>query len=200
MAVSMRIGSPGKKMTRAKNLDFAIRTLKTIDPESHKAFQESFKTQAKQIGRELKENIPRANKVPSGFQPRNAAEGSFYVYKKPTMKIVMGSRNKGRRRTGGRSLPVVKIVFSDRRPTAGFSILELAGTENRNGITYRGRNLIRGLRTKGMPLKDGGRFVIPEFYDRRPEILRMAELILLRYAKRVNADLAKRVERGMRMR
>jgi len=197
MAVSMRIGSPGKKMTRAKSLDFAIRTLKTIDPESHKAFQESFKTQAKQIGRELKENIPRANKVPSGFQPRNAAEGSFYVYKKPSMSIVMGARHRGSRR---RSRPVIKIVFSDRRPTAGFSILELAGTENRNGITYRGRNLIRGLRTKGMPLKDGGRFVIPEFYDRRPEILRMAELILLRYAKRVNADLAKRVERGMRMR
>ena len=88
----------------------------------------------------------------------------------------------------------MSIQFNDRRPNAGLSILELAGTANigkdKGGLTQRGRNMIRGLDTAGYPVKKGlGRFVIPEFKEKQGEATRIAVGILERYAAKVNRRL-----------
>jgi hypothetical protein len=203
MALSMRF-STGRELTRGKQIDFAIRTLKQIDSEVYKEFTSEFRTEAKKIAAELKTNIPKRSPL-SGMKPavlaKRSAESNadyldIYQWRMPTVKIIIGSRSRGGRR---RSRPVVAIRFRDSRKTAGFSILELAGTKNPQGVTYRGRNMIQGLKTAGHPLNEGGRFVIPEFYRRKPEIMATAEKVLLKYSKRVSEDLAEKVRRAQRM-
>ena len=89
--------------------------------------------------------------------------------------------------------PVVSIQFNDRRPNAGLSILELAGTRNigkdKGGLTPQGAAMIREL-DKRFPTRKGlGRFVIPEFKERQSEATRIAVSILERYAAKVNRRL-----------
>jgi len=92
----------------------------------------------------------------------------------------------------------VAIRFEAKKGAAGFQIMELAGTKNPVPSNYRGKNMIQGLATAGFPLGDGGRFVIPEFYRRRPEIMAMAERTLAKYMDRVSAELAAKVRRNSR--
>lgn len=208
MPLSMRF-SEGKQLTRGKEIDFAIRTLKQIDSGVYKEFTDEFRTEAKKIAAELKTNIPKRSPL-SGMKPAilarrgatsNADYLDIYQWRMPSVKIVIGSRSRGGRR---RSRPVVAIRFRDSRKTAGFSILELAGAENPNGVTYRGRNMIQGLKKKKYPLRGGGdipkgRFVIPDFYERKPEIMAMAERILLKYSEKVSRRLADKVRKAQRM-
>ena len=89
--------------------------------------------------------------------------------------------------------PVVSIQFNDRRPNAGLSILELAGTRNigkaKGGLTPQGAGMIQAL-DRRFPVKKGlGRFVIPEFKEKQAQATRIAVGILERYAAKVNRRL-----------
>lgn len=204
MPLSMRF-SQGRELSRGKEIDFAIRTLKRMDSAVYKEFTDEFRTKAKAIGEELRSrNLPQRGSPLSGMAPRtinrrratsNADYLNKYLYNKPRVKIFIGSRNRGMKR---RTRPIVAIRFEAKKGAAGFQIMELAGTKNPNGVSYRGRNMIEGLRTAGFPLGDGGRFVIPEFYRRRPEIMAMAERTLAKYMDRVSAELAAKVRRKSR--
>jgi len=200
MPLGMRLSAQQKgALSRGKQTEAAIREIKRIEPDMYKELTKEFRKEARAIGEELRsQHVPQRGSPLSGMAPKtldrrqsNRKYVDRYRYHKPGVKIVVGSRDGGRRKTR----PIVAIRFQARKNAPGYQILELAGTVNPQGKTYRGRNLIQGLKTAGYPLGDGGRFVIPPFYAKKNEVTRMAERIVLRYSERVSAKLAAKVRK-----
>lgn len=188
MAQQTRVGGLPGFVVSAENLQTVLKELKALEPNLRKELVAEMKDDIKPIGTDLLSKIPPAAPI-SGFSPTRGE--SPYVWRKPTM-IVKTPFAKRAKQPG--TFPVVSIQFNDRRPNAGLSILELAGTanigKNKAGLTQRGRNMIKGLDTAGFPIKKGlGRFVIPEFKERQSEATRIAVGILERYAAKVNRRL-----------
>ena len=167
------------------NLQALITELRSVDKELVNEFRREFRSELKPFGDRLASNVPSAPPI-SGFGKLGQ---SPYIYRKPTVKIDTTFRKKSRRN----QVPVVSIRFNDRRPNAGFSILETAGTRNigkdKGGMTHRGVNMVTGLASKGFSVGKGGRWVIPQFYSRQPEITEVAKKILVKFAGKVNLRL-----------
>jgi len=200
MPLSMRFSAEQRgALSRGKQTEAAIREIRRLEPDLYKQLTKEFRTEARAIGNELKSRyVPQRGSPLSGMAPKtldgrksNRKYIDRYRYHKPSVKVVVGSRDGGRRKTR----PIVAIRFQARKNAPGFQILELAGTKNPQGKTYRGRNLIQGLRTAGFPLGDGGRFVIPPFYEKKNEVTRMAERIVVKYSDRVSRKLAAKVRK-----
>lgn len=187
MPLGVRVGSAGRD---SRSFQAVMSELRRLDKTSFEEFKREFRSEAKKVGSQLKSQLPSRAPI-SGFRPVNAPDGSYYAYRKPTMSIQIG----GRARSRGRK--VAAILFKDRRPTAGFSILELAGTKS-VGLTQSGRNMIRGLNKTQYKLRNGGRFVIPPFYERRDKIRKTAGNILERWSAKVSRRLAKDARRSVR--
>lgn len=198
MPLSMRLAT-NRQLKRGGQTEAAIRELRRIEPDLYKELRQDFRKEAKAIGEELRSrHVPRRGSPLSGFAPKtldardsNRDYIDRYRYYKPSVKVVIGSKRGGRFKTR----PIVAIRFVSRNKAPGFTILERAGSRNPNGLSYRGRNLIQGLRTAGYPLGDRGRFVIPPFYEKKNEVTAMAERIVKKYSQRVSRRLSAKVRR-----
>lgn len=187
MAQNTRVqGLPGFVVS-AENLQVVLKELKNLEPDLRKELVAEMKRDVKPIGTDLLSKIPGPAPL-SGFSPGQG--NSPYIWRKPrmTVKTPLGKRAK---EPG--TYPVVSIQFNDRRPNAGLSILELAGTRNigkeKGGLTSQGAAMIREL-DKRFPTRKGlGRFVIPEFKEKQGQATRIAVGILERYAAKVNRRL-----------
>lgn len=186
-------------LNRGKQTEWALREIRRIEPELYKDLRKEFRREAKALGEELRaQHVARRGSPLSGMAPKtldgrqtNRKYVDRYRYYKPSVKVVLGSRSGGRKKTRS----IVAIRFQSRGNAPGFSIMELAGTVNPQGKSYRGRNMIQGLATAGYPLGDGGRFVIPPFYEKQNEVTAMAERMVLKYSERVSQKLAAKVRK-----
>jgi hypothetical protein len=185
MAQQTRVGGLPGFVVSAENLAVVLKELRALEPNLRKELVTEMKAGVKPIASALAANIP--TKAPlSGFSPSNNAS-SPYVWRKPSM-VVKTPFAKKAKKPG--FYPVVSIQFNDRRPNAGLSILELAGSRNigkaKGGLTPQGRAMIDNL----PPMRKGlGRFVIPEFKEKQADAQRIAVGILEKFASKVNRRL-----------
>jgi hypothetical protein len=185
MAQEFRAGGLPGFVVGAENLDAVLKELRALEPNLRKELVAEMKAGVKPIGSALASQIP--SKPPlSGFSPSNNAS-SPYVWRKPSM-IVKTPFAKKAKKPG--FYPVVSIQFNDRRPNAGLSILELAGSRNigrdKGGLTPQGAAMIRNLPAMRKGL---GRFVIPEFKSKQAEATQIAVKILEKFAQKVGRRL-----------
>lgn len=170
-----------------------FRILNNVDKELVKQMRADFRKEIRPYANDLKANIPGPSPL-SGMSRgvrlartrTSADERSPYVWKKPSASIDIGSRSRGRRRTGRKTEPILRIRFNDKRPYSAFSILETA----RQPSNWRGENMLRGLEKKGFQAVGKGRWVIDQFYQKQPEIIRVAVGILGDYSRMVNRRLS----------
>lgn len=189
MAQQTRTGGLPRFVVSAENLKDVLRELRQLDPALRKELRDEMKDAIKPLGASVAAKIPSAPPL-SGFAP--SVGESPYIWRKPRMTVRTPFAKRASK--PGASYPVVSVKFADRRPNAGLSILELAGSRNigkeKGGLTQRGRNMITGLSTAGYNVKGGlGRFAIPEFKTKQPQAERIAREILTRFAAKVNRRL-----------
>ena len=184
MAQQTRVGGLPGFVVSADNLAVVLRELKNLDPNLRKELVKEMKSAVNPIARDLLSNIPTQAPL-SGFSPQ--AGSSPYVWRKPRVSVKTPF---ARRAKKAGTYPVVSIQFNDRRPNAGLSILELAGTANvgrsKGGLTPQGAAMIRNLPAMRKGL---GRFVIPEFKEKQAEATRLAVRILDKFAQKVGRRL-----------
>jgi len=188
MAQQIKAGGLPGFVVSAENLQVVLKELKALEPSLRKELVAEMKRDLQPVGKNLLSKIPGPAPL-SGFSSTKGE--SPYIWRKPRM-VVKTPFAKRAKKPG--TFPVVSIQFNDRRPNAGLSILELAGSANigkdKGGLTQRGRNMIKGLNTAGFTVKNGlGRFVIPEFKEKQAEVTRIAVGILESYAAKVNRRL-----------
>lgn len=179
---------------RKSDIARVIRTLNAVDKELMKSMRKEFRTEIRPFANELKSNIPGPSPL-SGFSQGTrkartttpAKRRSPYVWKKPSASIDIGSRSRGRRRGRYKTEPIVRIVFTDKRPFSAFSVMETA----RQAKSWRGENMIRGLEKKGYGPVGKGRWVIEQFYSNQGKTVRIAIGILNKYARLVNIKIAR---------
>lgn len=179
---------------RKTDVSQLIRELKSVDKELFNEMRREFRREIRPTANQLKSNIPGPSPL-SGMSRgvriartrRPADERSPFVWKKPGASIDIGSKSKGRRRGRLQTEPVIRIVFTDKRPYSAFSILETA----RQGSGFRGRNMVAGINSKVPPVGKG-RWVIKQFYDEQPQLINIARTILRKYGAKVSARLARR--------
>jgi hypothetical protein len=178
------LSMPASFQIKQSGVDELRNELRNIEPALVNQMRRELRSDLKPLATSLASGIPSKSPV-SGFSGKNAQ--SPYIWKKPSVKVDTDLRP----RFPGTSLLVIR--FKDARPNAGFSILERAGIINkgkdRKGNSYRGDNLVRGLQTAGFGLKDRGRFVIPQFYERSGEAMAIAQAVILKYTAMVNVKL-----------
>ena len=177
---------PARFTLKEADLRAVLAELKQLDPNLQKELRKELRSQLKPVADDLKGGIPKEAPL-SGF---GRGKGSPpYIF--GTVSSSVRTSFRGRR---GRAFNnVASIQLADRRPNAGFSILELAGSKNPNGVTPQGRALIRNLAGKGFGIKGGlGRFAIPEFKNKQGDVEKIAVDILERFASMVNRRLRRR--------
>jgi hypothetical protein len=179
---------PASFSVHVNDLDRVLRELRQVDPNLRKEFVSEMKSAIMPTGQRLLAKIPTTAPL-SGFDRANAAS-SPYVFQKPKMTVKTPF---ARRAKKPGFFPVVSIRFDDRRPNAGLSILELAGSRNigrdKGGLTPQGAAMIRNLPSMRLGL---GRFVIPEFKGEQSNVTRIAKGILDMFAKKVNLKIGAR--------
>lgn len=176
---------PASFSVKVQDLDRVLRELRQLDPNLRKELVSEMKSAVMPVGQRLLSKIPPDPPL-SGFGRGNGAM-SPYIYQKPQMTTRTPFAKKARQPG---FFPVVSIRFADRRPNAGLSILELAGTRNigrnKGGLTPQGAAMIRNL----PPMRLGlGRFVIPNFKAEQVNVTRTAVRILEKFANKVNLKI-----------
>ena len=158
-----------------------MRELRNVDKQLINEMRRSFRGDLKPVNEAVRAKIPTTPPL-SGFTKNVGV--SPYVYGRPTASVKVNTRHKG----GRQMARVVSTIFSDRKPNAGFTILERAGSRSQ-GNTPQGRGMIRALNAAA-PMRGGlGRFAIPEFKRRGPEIEAIVRKILVRFADKVNLKM-----------
>jgi len=184
MPASFRLKQPDVKRV--------MQELRDLDKDLYNQMRREMRSELKPLADKLHQQIPSTSPL-SGMSRRpprgrqDISQRAPFVFKRPRPRISVGT---GRIKSGASGVSLVKIVFNDRRPTSAFSVMETAGTQGPNRVA-------RALNTAGFPLRrrgrgKGGRFVIPEFYERENEVVGTARRILQKYARMVSKDLAKR--------
>jgi hypothetical protein len=169
---------PAAFTLKKTDFDVVLRELKGMDKALVNEFRKSFRTDLKPINESIRAKIPTEAPL-SGFG-KNVGSPPF-IYTKPTASVKVNARHKpGRAFTN-----IVSTRFTDRRPNAGFSILELAGSKTQ-GSTPQGRAMINALNSK-FPIRTGlGRFAIPEWKKKGPDVEKVARNILEKFSNKVN--------------
>lgn len=155
--------------------------LRRLEPDLYNEMRRDFRRDLQPDANQLASNIPSQSPLSGMSRRGNRARQSFdergpYVWKKPRAKIDIDFRSRRRK-----SRPIVRIYFNDKRPFSAFSVLETA----RSAKGFRGANMIAGVDGK-FPAKGKGRWVIQQFYDRRPRIVQIATSILQTYMAKVS--------------
>lgn len=168
------------------------RDLKELDKKLYNDMRREMRSAVKPVADRLHAEIPAAPPI-SGFarNPRGVRASidsrAPFVWKRPRPRIAVGS---GRIKAGRSGTSIVKIVFNDRRPTSGFSVLETVGTRTNNRLS-------RAMDTAGYPLRragrgKGGRMVIPKFYENEETVVNIARRVLNKFSRKVSADMKRR--------
>jgi hypothetical protein len=169
---------PANMTLKKSDVDVILRELKDIDKQLVNDFRKAFRTDLKPINESIRATIPSESPL-SGFGKKTGT--SPYIWAKPTASVKVNTRHKPGRAFSN----IVSTRFTDRRPNAGFSILELAGSKSQ-GRTPQGRRMIQALNSK-FPMRAGlGRFVIPEWKKKGPDVERVAKKILETFSEKVN--------------
>jgi len=166
-----------------------VKDLEQVEPGLRKVFQDELKDKLNPVRNSLLGKIPTSPPL-SGMAP--GVGQSPYIWKKPS-SIVRTTFAKRAKEPG--MIGAVTIEFSDRRPNAALSILELAGTANKGrdggGMTQRGLNMVKGLQTAGYPLKQGpGRFLLPHWKGEQGRAISIAAKLLEKYAAMVGRRIS----------
>jgi hypothetical protein len=166
-----------------------VKELDKVEPGLRVVFQKDFKDSLNPVKNSLLSKVPGAAPL-SGMAPGKGS--SPYIWKKPN-SIVRTTFAKRAKEPG--MISAVSIEFSDRRPNAALSILELAGTAGKGaagkGMTQRGKNMIAGLQTAGYPLRQGpGRFILPNWKGEQGRAFEIAQRLLEKYAARVGRRIS----------
>jgi hypothetical protein len=166
-----------------------VKELEKVEPGLRKVFQTELKDGLNPIKNTLLGKVPVQSPL-SGMSPGRGE--SPYIWRKPNA-IVRTTFAKRAKEPG--MISAVSIEFSDRRPNAALSILELAGTANKGrdgkGMSQRGFNMVQGLRTAGHALKPGpGRFILPYWRNEQKRAFEIAGTLLEKYAARVGRRLS----------
>lgn len=166
-----------------------VKELDKVEPGLRTVFQKELKDSLNPVKNALLGKVPGAPPL-SGMSPGRGE--SPYIWKKPK-GIVRTTFAKRAKEPG--MISAVSIEFSDRRPNAALSILELAGTANKGkdgrGMSQRGLNMVKGLSTAGYGLKPGpGRFILPYWKNEQGRAFDIAGKLLEKYAARVGRRLS----------
>lgn len=169
---------PAAFTLKKTDFDVVLRELKTMDKQLVNEFRKSFRTDLKPVNESIRAKIPSESPL-SGFSKKEGT--SPFIYAKPTASVKVNTRHKPGRAFSN----LVTTQFTDRRPNAGFSVLELAGSKSQ-GNTPQGRALISAINSK-FPIRGGlGRFAIPEWKKKGPEVEKIARNILEKFSQKVN--------------
>jgi hypothetical protein len=169
---------PANMTLKKSDVDVILRELKTVDEQLVNDLRKAFRTDLKPINESVRSTIPTESPL-SGFA-KNVGSPPF-VFGKPTASVKVNTRHKPGRAFSN----IVSTRFTDRRPNAGFSILELAGSKSQ-GRTPQGRAMISALNSR-FPTRGGlGRFVVPEWKKRGPDVERVARKILETFSAKVS--------------
>lgn len=169
---------PAAFTLKKSDVEAVLRELKNVDTALVNEFRKSFRTDLKPVNESIRSKIPSEAPL-SGFTKKSGT--APYVFARPTASVKVNTRHKP-----GRSFSnLVTTRFTDRRPNAGFSVMELAGSKS-GGNTPQGRALISALNSRA-PIRQGlGRFAIPEWKKKGPDVERIARNILEKFSKQVN--------------
>ena len=166
-----------------------VKELDRVEPGLRVVFQKELKDSLEPVKKSLLGKVPGQPPL-SGMAP--GVGRSPYIWKKP--KGIVRTTFAARAKEPG-MVGAVSIEFSDRRPNAALSILELAGTANKgadgSGMTQRGMNMVKGLSTAGYPLRSGpGRFILPNWKGEQGRAFDIAGKLLEKYAARVGRRIS----------
>jgi hypothetical protein len=175
-------------ITRFNQADvrWLIKQMKNLDKEIFNEMRREFRSAVRPTSRKLAANIPTISQIGmSGVRPtapfarQGVDDRAPWVYKKPSATIDVGLRNRGMRRGRQKSEPVLRILFSDKRPYSLFSVLERA----------RSGRLADQIASR-YPAGAKGRWVIDQFYSEQGQLFDEARKILVKFAKRFSLTLA----------
>jgi hypothetical protein len=166
--------------------------LKELDKDLFNEYRRSMRGEMKPFSQKLQGSIPTQSPLSGMSRRARYARQSFeerspFVYKKPRARVSVGTGRISKKSMAS-GVSVVSIVFSDKRPFAAFSIMETAGART------PGNRVARALDRAGHPLRGRGkgRFVIPDFYDMRPQMEKTAINVIRRYAAKVSKRFARK--------
>ena len=175
---------PAQFTVKAADLKVLLAELRQIDPNLRKELQKEMRSGLKPIVSKLQGGIPKQTPL-SGFSRSIASETYSWSSVSGRTLTPLGKRAKKRG-----FYPVVSMSFRSRGNSAGFEIMELAGTRNigrqKKGLTPQGRGMIRALNAVA-PVQGGlGRFVIPQAKDEAGAVMSIARRIIEKYVAIVN--------------
>lgn len=183
---------PAQLVLGASNIQAVVKELRDLDRELYNTLRRELKDELSPVSKKIQGNIP--SKAPlSGFAKRNATgpEGERYTWRKPRAGINTDLGNTKRAMSG--MTPLVSLFYKDTGKTAGFSILELAGSKNvgrfKNGLTPQGRAMISNLNARYPQRSSSGRFVLPFVRPQVPKMVRAVETIIAKFAQRIGRRL-----------
>ena len=184
---------PAQLVLGASNIQAVVKELRDLDRELYNTLRRELKQELSPVSKKIQSNIP--SKAPlSGFAKRNATgpEGVRYTWQKPTAGVNTDLGNPKRAASG--LTPLVSLFYRDKGGTAGFSILELAGSKNigrfKNGLTPQGAAMIRNLNSRFPQRSTSGRFVLPFARPQVPQMRKAVENIIAKFAKRIGRRLS----------
>jgi hypothetical protein len=179
---------PAQFTIKAADLRVLLAELRQIDPNLRKELQKEMRSGLKPIVSKLQAGIPKQTPL-SGFSKSVASETYSWSRVSGRTLTPLGKRAKKRG-----FYPVVSMAFRSQKDSAGFEIMELAGTRNigkkKNGLTSQGRAMIRALNAVA-PVQDGlGRFVIPQAKGEANAVMTIARRIIEKYVAIVNRRIS----------
>jgi hypothetical protein len=183
---------PAELVLGASNIQAFVKELRGLDKELYNQLRREIKTELTPVSKNLQARIP--SKAPlSGFASRNATgpEAARYTWRKPTRGINTDMGTPAKAAKG--LVPLVSLFYKDQGGTAGFTILELAGSKNigrfKGGLAPQGRAMIEALNRVYPQRSSSGRFVLPYVRPQVPKMRAAVENILVKFAKKINRRL-----------
>jgi len=183
---------PAQMVLGAPNVQAFVRELRALDKTLYNDLRRELKTELSPVSKAIQARIP--SKAPlSGFSSRKASgiNAERYTYFKPLAKVNtdMGTPAKAARGL----VPLVSLAYVDKKGTAGFTIMELAGSKNvgraKRGLTPQGAAMIRNLNARNPMKASSGRFVLPFVRPQVPRMRKAVETILVKFADKIGRRL-----------
>lgn len=176
----------------SSNVSAFVKELRELEGNLYNQLRRELRTELRPVSRAIQAKIP--SKAPlSGFSARNATGrmAGTYTWRKPTPQVNtdMGTT----RKAASGLVPLVSLGFADKKGTAGFTILELAGSRNvgrfKNGLTPQGEAMIRNVNARFPQKSSAGRFALPFARPQVPQMRKAVEAIIVKFGDRVGRRL-----------
>jgi hypothetical protein len=183
---------PAQLVLGATSVQAFVKELRDLDKELYKQLRREIKGELTPVSKAIQAKIP--SKAPlSGFAARNARGpmGDVYTWRKPTAGINTDMGTPAKAASG--LVPLVSLFYRDQKGTAGFTILELAGSRNvgrfKKGLAPQGRAMIESLNKVYPQRSTSGRFALPYARPQVPKMRSAVEKVLVSFAKKINRRL-----------